>query len=504
VTTPPGLPAPLATTPPAGALNVKSYGAKGDGVTDDTAAIQAALDAGAGKSVFFPAGTYMILADGFRDGGQGGIVPHDNTHLFLDPNAVLKAKPTSSSDYNVVRIEKVDGVTLVGGTIQGERDAHTGSGGEWGYGIGIYGATNLTIQGVTVRDSWGDGIFIEEADITAVMSRNVIVRGVLATNNRRQGMSIIGVRNMVVIDSVFEKTNGTLPQAGVDIEPYGWGHTVDGVTFVNCTFRNNAGRGLVFQGADAQYGGNVDGGGPGMDIKNVRVIGGSATGNGSSGVIWYLNRGGGMLVTGMTITDNGEAGLYIQQSGGGITIGGNYIDGNSGHGIYANQADTVTIRDNVIRANGSQQYGIALYSTSGVTVSRNDLQQSGTAGDSVDSGGSGNAFSSNWSTGAADPSPAITVPFSQTVSVDSSAADEFALSATGSGFTVQDPANGALGARVRLAIRNVSAAAIDAVHFGAKTVANWTSLASGHHRIIDLVFDGTNWNEVLRTSDTAN
>ena len=43
-------------------VNVKAstYGAVGDGVTSDTAAIQAALTAGAGKSVYIPSGTYLV------------------------------------------------------------------------------------------------------------------------------------------------------------------------------------------------------------------------------------------------------------------------------------------------------------------------------------------------------------------------------------------------------------------------------------------------------------
>lgn len=43
-----------------GSINVKAFGAKGDGVTDDTAAIQAAVIAAAGAGLFFPPGAYII------------------------------------------------------------------------------------------------------------------------------------------------------------------------------------------------------------------------------------------------------------------------------------------------------------------------------------------------------------------------------------------------------------------------------------------------------------
>jgi hypothetical protein len=48
----------------AGVINVQNYGAVGDGVTNDTAAIQNAISQNIGKNfetiIYFPAGTYLV------------------------------------------------------------------------------------------------------------------------------------------------------------------------------------------------------------------------------------------------------------------------------------------------------------------------------------------------------------------------------------------------------------------------------------------------------------
>ena len=58
-------PAKAQTVPaPPGSYNVKDYGARGDGVTNDTSTIQAAINAlpSAGGVLYFPAGTYIVKA----------------------------------------------------------------------------------------------------------------------------------------------------------------------------------------------------------------------------------------------------------------------------------------------------------------------------------------------------------------------------------------------------------------------------------------------------------
>lgn len=67
-------------------INVKAYGAKGDGLVNDSAAIQAAITAAAGATVYIPKGTYLLTT---------GLTIGSSTHLVGEQGATLKANTNS-------------------------------------------------------------------------------------------------------------------------------------------------------------------------------------------------------------------------------------------------------------------------------------------------------------------------------------------------------------------------------------------------------------------------
>jgi hypothetical protein len=222
-------------------VDVTQFGAVGDGVTDDTAAIQAALDAGGGKIVFFPAGTYMVNANLTNHIGLRVTKPW--TRLVLDPAATLKVIPNGSDNYALLQITAAD-CSLESGTFQGDVSTHTGTTGEWGHLLVIdTGADRFLAQRTLFRDAWGDGVVIQRGPA------DVQVISCTADNNRRQGMSITGAVRPRVFGGVYKNTGATkytLPCAGIDIEPNpGSGYDVVDAMVTGVHFEGNRGEGLL-------------------------------------------------------------------------------------------------------------------------------------------------------------------------------------------------------------------------------------------------------------------
>ena len=85
-------------------VNVRQKGAKGDGRTDDTAALQAALDkvAGTGGTVLVPDGVYMVDAASERR-----LKIRNDTTLKLSPGATIKAIPNGAQSYALLTVTGV-------------------------------------------------------------------------------------------------------------------------------------------------------------------------------------------------------------------------------------------------------------------------------------------------------------------------------------------------------------------------------------------------------------
>jgi polygalacturonase len=221
-------------------VSVRDKGARGDGRSDDTDAIQAAIDevGGTGGTVLVPGGTYMVDA---VDKKRRLALRGDMT-LKLAKDAILKAIPNDSRKYSVLSISDVSNVAVVGGTIEGDRAEHQGKAGEAGMGIRIArGAKDVTIAGVTSRKMWGDGFYVEDA-------KNTKFCAVTADNNRRQGLSIVEADGVLVTDSVFSNTHGTRPSAGIDLEPDQPEQKIVNIRIQNSKFLNNAGPGIEIAG----------------------------------------------------------------------------------------------------------------------------------------------------------------------------------------------------------------------------------------------------------------
>lgn len=145
------------------ALNVRNFGAKGDGKTSDTAAIQAALDAAAKTdgTVYFPSGVYLC-AD---------LKVHPHTTLLAEPQwifakdnrgAVLQLESENASC--ALDITHAYGVRIRGLTLCGIRNAKKSI-----HGIFLNNEKfspkedTIVIDDVKVQNFSGHGIFMKRA-----------------------------------------------------------------------------------------------------------------------------------------------------------------------------------------------------------------------------------------------------------------------------------------------------------------------------------------------------
>lgn len=162
------------------AVNVKDFGAKGDGVTDDTAAIQAALDAGAGNKVIIPKGVYLLTS---------GLDVPNRTQVTGDGpiNSYLIYKVSTTTANSAFNFDNNDNIHLSDFTIF----CNTGSGSQNTTGIKLQGdagaVTEVHLDRVYIDNFQSFGVFLNTDVYYFSMDRCRIINTSNAVSNGGTG-----------------------------------------------------------------------------------------------------------------------------------------------------------------------------------------------------------------------------------------------------------------------------------------------------------------------------
>lgn len=166
--------------------------------------------------------------------------------IILEPGVIIRAKKNAFPKKGDVLLKLLNCTDLqflgYGAALIMNKEEYTD--GEWRMGLSLINVKNTVVKGIKVADSGGDGIYIDGWK-RGEYSQNIIIEDVVSENNKRQGMSIISAENVWVRNSVFKNTKGTLPEAGLDLEPDDPFDRMVNINFENCRFVNNNHAGIV-------------------------------------------------------------------------------------------------------------------------------------------------------------------------------------------------------------------------------------------------------------------
>jgi polygalacturonase len=226
------MPSASSQNPAAGAYNVRSFGAKGDGKTLDTVAINKTIEAAAhagGGTVYFPAGDYLSTSIRLKS----------NIALYLDQGAtIIAAETTATARYDPPEPNQWDAYQDFGHShwhnslIWGENLENvsiTGPGKIWGRGLVRLGSQSRTaeqnaalanVPGESragpygfpsprdaVESGWGNKA------IALKLCRNVMIRDITIFHGGHFAILATGVDNLT-IDNLKIDTN----RDGIDVD----------------------------------------------------------------------------------------------------------------------------------------------------------------------------------------------------------------------------------------------------------------------------------------------
>ena len=153
-------------------------------------------------------GNYLLRV---KKEGDACLRVGDDMEVVID--GILRLSPNSFKNCDIIRVVgshvKIHGK----GCIVGDKFTHTGSEGEWGMGINFRGVSHATLSGLTIKDCWGDCVYVGKN------SKHITIENCLLDNGRRQGISVTFADSVTIRNCKITNISGTNPQYAIDIEP---------------------------------------------------------------------------------------------------------------------------------------------------------------------------------------------------------------------------------------------------------------------------------------------
>lgn len=340
-----------------GPLNVRDFGAVGDGETDDTAAFQQALEQAAadgGNRVLVPTGTYVIsdtldvaanVTFAGVNRGASKLRRPDDAHEVLirlegADNAVVRDLDLKVRGYTPGE-SRAAALVIEGGSQDVVIENVSAEGFSRGFSVGRDSEESraLTFRNCTARHSRTWGFVVDH-------TQDVLFEQCYAFHSGLDGFKLRKQARNVTISGGESSHNGQNERGGGSgVDGYAGG---DGFVIENLVVEHNHSSGIYVKTGGLFY----DGFGP---VRNGYISGVRVRYNGGSGI--DLNRSGGDLVK------DGEDQLPPLLSH--VTISGGVFEENERSGIYV-RGRNVTILGPISRRNG--QHGIHLASAWDVEV----------------------------------------------------------------------------------------------------------------------------------------
>ena len=181
------------------------------------------------NTIIISPGVYHVSSN-----AQSAALPlTSNTNLQLDGDIILD-KQTNNKFYNgyyVISVSRAKNVRINGiGSISGDL-GRSGITSEYGHGICLFQSSNVTVEGIRIKDVQGDGVAI------SIGSSNIFVEGITIEHYYRNGISVVDGNNIRINNVTVRNGGETSPYAAIDIEP-NEGYNIDNVKVNNLDIKN--------------------------------------------------------------------------------------------------------------------------------------------------------------------------------------------------------------------------------------------------------------------------